>query len=189
MNKYRPMAILLAGLAFAACAGGDAAPTPTPTATPVLPTPTPVPPTPNFSELVCEAYLGLLISTDDAEEQAVVTSYQCVSLFIDSTGRYPSKSPSLIVPQGEPFLIRLQAEQQPMTVEVRLYPEAGISGSFGHWPEQLPRGREPVDRFKPTPSLTFQYLPQVPTGEYSIVVRATWEGPIDVFYAMSLRLQ
>ena len=83
----------------------------------------------------------------------------------------------------------MAAEQQPITLDVRLYPGAGISGSFGKWPEELPTGIKPVDSLQPTPSLTSQYLPQQPPGEYSLVVRATWDGPIDAFYAVSSRLE
>ena len=46
-----------------------------------------------------------------------------------------------------------------------------------------------MDTLQPTPSLALHYLPQQPPGEYSMVVRAAWDGPIDVFYAISFRLQ
>ena len=117
----------------------------------------------------------------------MVTSYQCLRLHVDSTGRSPSLS--LVVPEGAPLDFRLGAEQQPVTVEVRLYPGAGVSGWFFRWPEEQPTAIEPVDRFEPTPSLAFSYLPQASPGEYSVVVRAVWEGPIVVFYALSFRLQ
>ena len=49
-------------------------------------------------------------------------------------------------------------------------------------------GVEPTDTLQPAPSLTFEYLPRIVPGEYSLVVRAIWEGPIDVFYAISFGL-
>ncbi len=35
----------------------------------------------------------------------------------------------------------------------------------------------------------FEYLPEVPPGEYSLVVKSVWEGRIHVFYAISFRLE
>ena len=139
----------------------------------------------------CQKYLDLLVAFDEGttEERAVVTSYQCLATYVDSTAQYPSRSPSLVVPHGVPLSLRMAAEQQPVTLDVRLYSGAGISGSFGKWPEELSTGIKSVDSLQPTPSLTFQYLPQQPAGEYSLVVRATWDGPIDVFFALSLRLE
>ena len=139
----------------------------------------------------CRGYPILLVSNDDGSpgEPAVVTSYQCLSLQVDSTSQYPSKDPSLAVTQGVPLSFRLQAERNPETLELRLYSGSGISGSFFNWPEVLSSSQWPVDALNLTPSLSFQYFPQQPPGEYSLVVRATWDGPIDVFYATSFRLQ
>ena len=151
------------------------------------PTPTPIPtPAPGVFSRDCQywEYPPLLLSVDGAEVGAVVTYFQCESLYIDSTGSYPSRSPSLVVPGGSHVDLRLEAVTQPTTVEVPLYPGAGVYGTFGQWP-----GMEAVDVLRPEPSLTFQYLPQQPTGEYTLVVRATWEGPVDVFYAKSFTLE
>ena len=140
----------------------------------------------------CLEYLSLLVSIDDgsAEQPAVATSYQCMSLHVDSTAQYPSKAPSLAVTQGVPLSLRLGVGRKPVALELRLYSGAGIYGSFGKWPEELFSPDEgPVDALQPTPSLAFQYLPQQSPGEYSLVVRATWDGPIDVFYATSFRLR
>ncbi len=76
-----------------------------------------------------------------------------------------------------------------MTLDVRLYRGARVSGSFLKWPEELPTGEEPVETLRPTPSRVFQFSPEATSGEYSLVVRATWDGPVDVFYAMGLRLE
>ena len=139
----------------------------------------------------CQEELELQVSSDKggAEERAVVTSYQCMALHVDSTGQSPSRSSSLLVSRGVPLSFRLGSELQPITLDIRLYPGAGVSGYFFMWPEELPPAIAPVDRLQPAPSPTFQYVPQQPPGEYSLVVRATWEGPIDVFYAIGLTLE
>jgi hypothetical protein len=85
--------------------------------------------------------------------------------------------------------LRLAAEQQPVALELRLYSGTGISGLFGQWPEELFSDQRAVETLQPTPSLSLQYLPQQPPGEYSLVVRANWDGPVNVFYAMSFRLE
>jgi hypothetical protein len=139
----------------------------------------------------CEKYLDLLVSFDEGrtEERAVVTSYQCMNSHVDSTGRGPSHSPSATLPAGSPLRLRLAAETQPTVVDARLYPEAGVAGYFFSWPEELPDGVEPVDTLRPTTSVSFQYLPQQPPGDYSLVIRAAWDGPIVVFYATSFSLE
>ena len=129
------------------------------------------------------------MTSGGADERAVATSYRCLSLYVDSTGRSPSRSPSLVAPSGVLVHFRLDAAPRPVAVDVRLYAGAGISASFLRWPEELPTGVEPVDSLQPTPSLTFQYLPDQPPGEYSLVVKAVWDGPVDVFYAISFRLE
>ena len=119
----------------------------------------------------------------------MITSYACGGAHIDSTGISPSRSPGLVIPKGVPLEAHLDVDQDPVTVDVRLYAGAGISGYFFKWPEELPGGSGPVDKFEPAQSSSFQYLPVVSPGEYSLVVRATWEGPIDVFYAISFILE
>jgi hypothetical protein len=164
-------------------------PTSAPTATP-SPAPTPIATSPASPlGFPCHSYLDLLISAGGAEEQAVVTSYRCHNTWIDSTGRFPPQSPSLVVPKGVPLHFRLAAEQRPAMVDVRIYSGTGVSASFFIWPEELPIKVEPVERFQPAPSSAFEYLPQVAPGEYSLVVRAVWEEPIEVFYATSFRVE
>ncbi len=172
--------------------------TPTPTAAPRTQTPAPddAPPSTTLG-YACQEHqgrMGLIVSADGAEERAVVTSYQCGSAYIDSTGFYPSSTPALVIPKDVPLQLRLDADQDPVVLDARLYAGSGVSGSFLMWPEDFQEGMvnagaEAVDRFQPGLSLTFQYLPTVPPGEYSLLVRATWEGPIDVFYAVSLALE
>ena len=158
---------------------GMARPTPAPTST--------AKPTPVNS---CQEELELQVSLVEGgtAEQAVVTSYQCMTMYVDSRGKQPSISSSLPVSEGVPLSFRLGSERQPTTLEIRLYPGAGVSGDFFKWPEDLPPAIEPLDTLQPAPSLTFQYLPQTLPGEYSLVVRATWDGPIVVFYAIGFTL-
>ena len=178
-------------------------PSPTPTAIPPAPTPTAVPSTPvpttypgttlGFGCQENEGRMSLTLSSDGAEERATVTSYQCGGAHIDSTGRSPSSTPTLIIHAGVPILFSLDADIEPLKVELRVYPRAGVSGYFFQWPEDLPRGAvdaglEALDTFRPTPpTLTFEYHSEVPPGEYSLVARAVWERRIDVFYAISFR--
>jgi heat shock protein HslJ len=137
----------------------------------------------------CHNYLDLLVYADGAQEQAVVTSYRCQELHVDSTGNSPASTPSLAIPAGEPLRFYLGAQEPPQSVEVRLYPQAGLSASFFRWPEELPTGVEPVEQLQPGPTASFQYLPQVPPGDYSVVVRATWDQNVELFYALSIRLE
>ena len=143
---------------------------PTPTSTPMPPTPTPAPDdTPRGTTLGfgCEEHrgrMGLIVSAGGAGERALITSYQCGGTHIDSTGISPSRSPGLVIPTEVPLEARLDADQGPLAVEVRLYAGAGVSGYFFMWPEELAGDSEPVDKFEPAPSLSFQYLPAVPPG-------------------------
>ena len=53
------------------------------------------------------------------EQQAVVTSYRCEGLYVDSTGRQPSRTPDLVVANGTPLRFWLGAERQPVEEEER----------------------------------------------------------------------
>jgi hypothetical protein len=136
------------------------------------------------SEFSCDEYLDLGVSFDGAEEQAIVSSYKCQNIHVDSTGKSPATPPSLAIPTGAPLNFRLGAGAQPESIEARLYPEPGVAASFFRWPEELPIETSPVAQFQPEPSSTFQILPEAPAGEYSLVIRAVWEN-VDVFYAVS----
>jgi hypothetical protein len=142
-----------------------------------------------YSGLPCHGYLDLLVFFDGKQEQAVVTSYRCHNAHVDSTGKSPASSPSLTLPAGEPLNLHLAAPQPPKTVDVRLYPGAGVSASFFRWPEELPTGIAPLEQYQPGPASNFQIIPQAPPGGYSLVVRATWEEDVDVFYTLSLGLE
>ena len=168
-----------------------APPTATPTSSPpAIPTATTTPTvTPASFGSSCEKHQALIVTANGAAEEAVVTSYQCAGLHVDSTGRQPARPPTLVIPHGTLLRFELGVERQPSAVDVRLYPGAGVSASFFRWPEQLPSGEKPTDSFQPTPSRTFDYLPPVPPGDYSVVVRVTWDTATDFFYAASLRLE
>mgnify|MGYP002064962279 CR=1 FL=1 len=91
----------------------------------------------------CKAYLDLAVSFSGGEGQAVVSSYQCVGAHVDFTGQSPG--PVLgPVPVSSPLRLQFGAEVPPESVEVRFYPGAGVSASFFRWPEDLPKGVEPV---------------------------------------------
>jgi heat shock protein HslJ len=136
----------------------------------------------------CEPYLGLAVSHAGGEDRAAVTSYECGSTHVDFT----SQSPGVLtgaIPTGTPLELRFGAETLPESVEVRIYPGTGVSASFFMWPEDLPSGAEPVERFEQVAGLDSDFSPQVPPGEYTVVIRALWEGGVEVFYAFSLNLE
>jgi heat shock protein HslJ len=141
-----------------------------------------------YSGFPCYGYLDLLVFSDGVQEPAVVTSYRCQDVHIDSTAQSPASNPSFIMPAGEPLHLHLAAAQPPQIVEARLYPGAGVSASFFRWPEELPTEIAPLELYQPGPASDFQISPQVPPGAYSLVVRAAWGGDIEVFYALSLGL-
>ncbi len=141
------------------------------------------------SDTFCNEYLGLFVSLDGVDKQAVATCYRCYNAHIDSTGQAPPASPALVIPPGKPLLFRLGAESQPDRVEARLYPRPGLSASFFHWPEELPEGIEPVEQFQPEALSSFEIWPEAPHGEYSVVIRVVWEDAVEVFFALSIRLE
>jgi hypothetical protein len=93
------------------------------------------------------------------------------------------------IPAGTPLELRFGAETLPESVEVRIYPGTGVSASFFMGPEDLPSGAEPVERFEQVAGPDSDFTPQVPPGEYTVVIRALWEGGVEVFYAFSLNLE
>ena len=92
----------------------------------------PAPVTARPTTETCREYLDLLVSIAEGstEEPAVATSYQCMSLYVDSTAQNPSKAPSLALAQGLPLSLRLGVERNPVALELRLYSGAWIYGSF-----------------------------------------------------------
>ena len=119
----------------------------------------------------------------------MVTSYRCENATIDSTGKSPADPPDIALEAGQQMDFRLGAEEVPDKLELRLYPRAGMAASFLRWPEELPTGIAPLEQYQPGPASNFQIIPQAPPGGYSLVVRATWDEDVDVFYTLSLGLE
>jgi len=156
-----------------------------PSSYPALPTATyEVPP-----QDMCQSHLELLVSSGHLNEQAVVTCYRCGNAWIDSTGKTPTRSPKLIVAQGDTIVLQLTAEETPVAVDLRLYPETGLVASFFRWPEELSEQDSPVESVQLAPSTDLHYTVQAQPGEYTLVCRVTWENEIDVFYAISFVLE
>ena len=93
------------------------------------------------------------------------------------------------VPLNAPLRLRFGEEAPPESVEVRIYPGSGASASFFMWPEELPTGAEPIARFEPVAGPDYEIVPQIPRGEYSMVIRAIWAGGAEVFYALGFNLE
>ena len=110
-------------------------------------------------------------------------------MHVDSTGGLASAIPSLTAPEGAAVLFEFEGSGEPTGIELRLYPEPGLSASFFKWPEELPPGVEPVDGTRPESGHVFSYQPHVSPGEYSAVVRATRDGVFDFFYAVNLTVE
>ena len=154
----------------------------TPAAQPsATPMPSPLPPSPN----ACQEYLSLLVSTEDTQQPAVATAYECRGLSIDSTGQFPSQAAAFSVGQGALLRLEPGAVPPPAAIEVRLYPGAGAAASFMRWPEELPGEIEPVDRAELKTAGPITYAPQAAPGTYSLVIRIRWQEGIDVFHAIS----
>ena len=173
-------------IAVSALASPESVPTASPDA---LATITPVAPQTGPPAGDCQGYLELTVSGNGQAEEAVVTYYRCGAMYVDSTGRSPSRTPSISVSSDALLSLSLGADQPPTLVEIRLYVGTGKSGWFGRWPDELPGGEAPADTRKPSPAVDLEYDPAVPPGEYSLVVRAIWSGlHVDVFYATSIRV-
>ena len=136
----------------------------------------------------CEPYLDLAVSFTGGEGQAVTTSYQCGSVHVDSTGQSPGVLSAAIL-VNTPLHLLFGVETQPESVQVRIYPGGNVSASFFMWPEDLPPGVEPVAQFEVVVGRAFEIAPQLPQGEYSMVIRAAWQEGVEVFYALSLNLE
>jgi hypothetical protein len=136
----------------------------------------------------CQKYLTLQVSSGDDPWEAVVTSYRCYSLFVDSTGRPSSHTPTLTLTDNSPVGMVFFVDA-PVTLEARVYSGEGISGSFMRWPEDLPPAYQAVTIFEIEPDTEFEIDLPLASGNYSLVVKATWEGPIEVFYALGLAVE
>ena len=134
----------------------------------------------------CARYLDLVLSAGGGEVQTVVTCYQCGSVHVDSTGQSPGPA-SLSVPADAPLQLHFGADVPPDSLAARVYAGTGVSASFFRWPEELPGGAGPVAVFDEITGQSLEIESPLPRGEYSAVIRATWEGEIEVSYAFSFR--
>ena len=137
----------------------------------------------------CLSYLDLVVSSGADFDLPAVTSYQCLSTFVDSTGQSPEAEPTFTASAGEAIELTFGVDEPPTALELRLYPEPGVSGSFGRWPEDLPSGPQPIESADVETGSGVSHSFESGPGDYSLVIRATWEGPVEVFYAVSLRLE
>jgi hypothetical protein len=137
----------------------------------------------------CEQYTSLSVMAGGTAVQAVATCYECRGTHVDSTGRQPPTSPELFVASGKSLEFEIDAATEPTTIELRLYPGAGAYASFFRWPEELPDGPQPIDAISPEPSSSFEYVPDAPSGEYTVVVRVTRGSMADAFFAISVELE
>jgi hypothetical protein len=144
---------------------------------------------PPDANLDCLPYLSLFITSAGDFDLPVVTSYKCFNVFIDSTGQGPQSETMFTASAGEPVELSFSTDEAPSTVELRLYPSTGVSGSFMMWPEDLPGAPEPVESAILEPDLVVSHAFDSGPGDDSLVVRATWDGPVEVFYAVSLGLE
>jgi hypothetical protein len=92
------------------------------------------------------------------------------------------------VPVDAPLQLHFGADLPPESVAARVYAELDVSASFFRWPEELPGGTGPVAVFDEIAGQSLEIQSSLPKGEYSVVVRATWDGDIEVFYAFSFRI-
>jgi len=134
----------------------------------------------------CAGYLDLVVSAEGGEVQAVVTCYHCGSVHVDSTGHSPG-SASFSVPADASLQLHFGVGEPPDTLAARVYTGTGVSASFLRWPEELPGGAEPVAVFDEITGQRLEIESPLSRGEYSVVIRATWKGEIEVFYAFSFR--
>ena len=138
------------------------------------------------SDVDCNPYLELLVASDTGASQPVVTSYQCQDTYIDSTGMGPDDGFTLTMPHDSQINLHFNTDlvPDPTTVEMRLYPMTGLYASFLAWPED-----DYVERLSTglthEVSHTFGWGP----GDYTLVIRATWEPDVEVFYAINLTLE
>ena len=181
-------ALLLAATAalfvVAGCAGAASTPTPTRTA----PTPTPTAgPLPGS----CDEYTTLVVEAGAGSALAVATSWAGMACGVVDFAQGPGVEPGLAVAPGTPLRLAFSSPGDPQGLELRLYDVPGLSGAFGRWPDELPAGSSgevrPVDTVRPAPARTLVYVADVGPGDYTLVVRASWEA-VDVFFAIVLRV-
>lgn len=175
-----PLAALVVVTLLAACgASPDATPTPALGQTAgAIATPTPG----------CDDYQRLRIGAGSLEMPGIVTAYRCGQLHVDSTAQGPTEPTELLIGPGGSLSFRFLSPKVPGSVEVRFYETQGVTATFGQWPEDVRDDVRVADQAVLAPSMLQHYAPVLTPGTYSIVVRAAWDGAIDVFFAQRLRV-
>jgi heat shock protein HslJ len=135
----------------------------------------------------CSGYLDLLVSSSSGEMPAVVTSYQCGGVHVDSTGQSPGPA-SFSMTADASLRLHFGVDVPPDSVAARVYAGPGVSAAFFRWPEELPGGTEPVAVLDDVAGQSLEFQSPLATGEYSAVIRAVWHSEIEVFYAFSFRI-
>ena len=142
-----------------------------------------------YAAFGCPVDLGLAMFLDGRAVKPTLSSFRCGSGYIDSTGQFPEKSPSAGIPIGGTIGFEFAAEETPSSVELRLYATPGEDGYFLGWPENQPGGAQSLSRHNLPPSSTFSYAPDVPQGEYSVVLQVRWQSDVVAFYALSFAVK
>ena len=73
---------------------------------------------PPDADLDCLPYLSLFITSAGDFDLPVVTSYQCLDTFVDSTGQSPPPEPTFTASAGEPVELSFSTDEAPSTVEL-----------------------------------------------------------------------
>ena len=142
-----------------------------------------------YAQFGCGLDLDLVTFLDGQEVKPTLSSFRCGTGYVDSTGRFPEKSPSSLIHIGGTVDFEFVAEEAPSSVELRLYATPGEDGYFLGWPENRPGGAQALSRHNPPPSSSFSYIPDVPVGEYSVVLQVRWQTDIVAFYALSFAVE
>ena len=181
------VAVLVAAAALFAVLLAACADDPAPTATATQPPPTATPiSSPSVSDS-CDAFRTLSASAGGPFVPLTVSSYQCGSLHVDSTGQSPEPG-ALRAAAGDVLKLHFDATLIPTLIEARLYEGDGVAASFFRWPEDLPSGAEAVLSVTMTPSPDPHLALDAAPGSYSLVVHALWDLEAESFFALGVTI-
>ena len=140
-------------------------------------------------DLDCKPYLDISVSSGGDVGLPTATSYRCLDTHLDPVGQSPDAERTFTASANAPVEVRFAADEAPTTVKLRLYPMPGVSGRSLTWPEGLPGGPQPVESLAVGGALSVSHTFVYGPGDYTLVVRATWDEHVDVFYALNLQLE